>query len=51
MSDAKSMLEWMQTPDIYEKMQYDPAKQSIEHVVILLRKVWDDKCKLHLCNN
>ena len=30
MSDAKSMLEWMQTPDIYEKMQYDPAKQSKE---------------------
>lgn len=47
MSDAKSMLEWMQTPDIYEKMQYDPAKQSIETCCHFIEKSWDDKCNLH----
>ena len=47
MSDAESLLEWMQTPDIYEKMQYDPAKQSIETCRHFIEKSWNDDKNLH----
>lgn len=47
LSDAEPMLEWMLHPDIYEKMQYDPKKQSLEKCRQFIEKSWADKGNLH----
>lgn len=47
LSDAELMLEWMKNPDIYEKMQYDPAKQSKESCISFIKNSWQDEDNLH----
>lgn len=45
--DAKPMLEWMQTPEIYEKMQYDPHEQNIERCIKFIKNSWRDQTSVH----
>ena len=47
LSDAKRMLEWLHSPAIYEKMQYDPTKQSMESCCKFIKKSWDDIDNIH----
>ena len=47
LSDAVPMLEWMKNPDIYEKMQYDPEKQSLEQCIAFIKDSWEDTQNLH----
>ena len=47
LSDAEPMLEWMLTPDIYEKMQYNPAEQSLEKCRAFIENSWESKTDLH----
>lgn len=46
-ADAEPMLAWMKTPDIYEKMQYDPEKQSLERCRGFIENSWSDSSNLH----
>lgn len=47
LSDAEPMLEWMLEPSIYEKMQYDPAVQSLERCQNFIQASWNDEVNLH----
>lgn len=47
LQDAECMLEWLRNPDIYSKMQYDPASQNIEKCRNFIEKSWTDKENLH----
>lgn len=47
LTDAEPMLEWMLEPSIYEKMQYDPAKQSLEGCRRYIENSWTDRVNIH----
>lgn len=47
LSDAEPMLEWMLTPDIYEKMQYNPQEQSLEKCQAFIKNSWENRTDLH----
>lgn len=47
LTDAADMLEWMLEPDIYGKMQYDPAEQSLEKCRRFIEQSWTDDKNFH----
>lgn len=47
LSDVEPMFEWLINPDVYEKMQYDPAKQSMERCIAFIKDSWEETNNLH----
>lgn len=47
LEDAEPMLEWLQTPDIYKTMQYDPNEQSIERCREFIKNSWGNELNVH----
>lgn len=46
-SDASLMLEWMSTPDIYSKMQYDHKNIDLNKCIRFIKNSWEDTHNLH----
>ena len=47
LADAEPMLAWMQNPDIYKNMQYDPKEQSVERCRAFIQHSWEDRDNRH----